>query len=83
MSLDRPWTIGVVGHGIGGDKEPHTRHPERCADHGHPGNTYNPWLDKTWCCCGEVIRDGNTIKWPKPTQCGGALSTCNHPEPAS
>lgn len=26
--------------------------PDRCADAGHPGVTYNPWEDRTWCLCG-------------------------------
>ena len=33
--------------------------PDLCAEHGHPGVTYHPQMDKTWCLCGEVVRDGN------------------------
>ena len=25
-----------------------------CAEMGHPGTTYNPWSDTTWCACGWV-----------------------------
>lgn len=52
--------IGVVGHGV---SSPATWRymPEKCADHGHPGNTYNPWQDRTWCLCGETVVDGNTV----------------------
>ena len=59
-TLPPDWTIGVVGHGV---STPHTWRytPERCADHGHPGNTYNPWHNRTWCLCGEKIVDGNTV----------------------
>lgn len=73
-----PWTIGVVGHGVNRGTATHTPRPELCADHDHPGNLYHPQQDRTWCLCGAVIRDGDAVKWPKPTQCGGALSTCNH-----
>ena len=24
-----------------------------CAQRGHPWLTYNPWLDRTWCRCGQ------------------------------
>lgn len=64
--------------------EPPTQHaprrrkrPDLCADYDHPGVTYNPWVDKTWCLCGEVIRDGDAITrgdWPhKADCCGGPL----------
>ena len=43
----------------------------RCATISHPGSTYNPWLDKTWCACGAVIRDGNHAQ--HITCCGGPL----------
>lgn len=32
--------------------------PEKCADMGHPGVTWNPLYDKTWCLCGEHTYDG-------------------------
>jgi hypothetical protein len=24
-----------------------------CVERNHPWSTYNPWLDRTWCRCGE------------------------------
>ena len=42
-----------------------------CAQLGHPGATYNPLLDKTWCACGQVIRDGDHFE--HVTCCGGPL----------
>lgn len=29
-----------------------------CAQRGHPWLTYNPWLDRTWCRCGQRQADG-------------------------
>lgn len=54
--------LGVVGHGV---STPSTWRytPERCGDHGHPGHTYNPWQDRTWCLCGAQIVDGNTVNF--------------------
>lgn len=48
--------------------------PEKCADHGHPGVTYNPWADRTWCLCGQVTRDGHHVALPKPTTPPGPLA---------
>ena len=58
--LPLDWTIGVVGHGVGA---PATWRymPEKCADHGHPGHTYNERMGRTWCLCGEKVVDGNTV----------------------
>lgn len=78
MSLSDPWTIGVVRHGMSDGPSRHTPLPDKCADHGHPSSTYNPWADKTWCLCGEIIREGNTVTHPKPTACGQPLSRCNY-----
>ena len=83
---DRPWTIGVVGHGISTPSR-HATRPDLCASHGHPGVTYHPWLaadlthstaGSTWCLCGQVVVDGDHIVWPKPDDCGGPLVTCHH-----
>ena len=43
----------------------------KCAELGHPGATFNPWLNKTWCMCGTVVRDGNHHQ--HVTCCGGPL----------
>lgn len=48
--------------------------PEKCADHGHPGCTYNPQMNRTWCLCGEVVRDGNQLDPTHPACCDGALT---------
>lgn len=44
----------------------------RCAAIGHPGSTYHPWLHRTWCACGAVIRDGYH-SGHHITCCGGPL----------
>lgn len=39
----------------------HRTRPDLCAEHGHPGVTYNPWFGpegRTWCLCGEVVTEG-------------------------
>ena len=46
--------------------------PDLCAEHGHPGVTYNPWMGKTWCLCGDVVRDGN--HHTHADCCGGPLT---------
>lgn len=48
--------------------------PEKCADYGHPGVTYNPWQDRTWCLCGQVIRDGNQFDTRHMACCDGPLT---------
>lgn len=60
---DWPWTAGVVGHGVGGDVSPTRKRPDLCAHHGHPGCTYHPQLDRTWCLCGERTYRGNQDTW--------------------
>ena len=70
MSVSRSIGTGAVGlH----DAKPIIRkRPDLCADQDHPGVTYNPWLDKTWCLCGDVVRDGNHAT--HAACCGGPLS---------
>lgn len=77
-ALPATWTAGNGAQGHAGDPGPHQHRPERCADRDHPGVTYNPWHDKTWCLCGEVVRDGNAVEWPKATGCEGPLVDCAH-----
>jgi hypothetical protein len=69
--------IGAVGL-VDNHVSPHRKTPERCADFAHPGATYNPWADKTWCLCGEVVHDGNTVTHDSCC-CGGRLVVCQHP----
>ncbi len=45
-----------------------------CSTLDHPGVTYNPWADKTWCLCGALVRDGNQVAEPHAACCGGPLS---------
>ena len=70
------WTtspgVAVVGHGVSAPLKTRKR-PDLCAEHDHPGVTYNPWLDKTWCLCGQIIRDGNQVAIPHAACCGGPL----------
>lgn len=47
---------------------------DNCADHGHPSGAYNPWQDRTWCKCGNIIRQGDTRTCPV---CGG-LADARH-----
>ena len=54
----------------------HVTHPERCADHGHPGVTYHPWHDVTACLCGVRWQTGDRVVWPKADGCGGPLADC-------
>lgn len=51
--------FGVVGLGDPGKPASYRTRPDLCEDMGHPGATYNPWHDRTWCLCGEVVVDGN------------------------
>ncbi|WP_207009804.1 hypothetical protein [Nocardioides aromaticivorans] len=73
--------IGMGAPGFGGTPSPHQTIPAKCGGEGHPGVTYNPWHDTTWCLCGEVVTKGNRVVWPKPTDCGGPLVHCRHLEP--
>ena len=70
MTVSRSIGTGAVGlH----DAKPIIRkRPDLCADHGHPGVTFHPREDKTWCLCGDVIRDGN--HHTHAACCGGPLS---------
>lgn len=44
---------------------------EVCAELGHPGACYNPWLDKTWCQCGARVQPGD--RFEHVACCGGPL----------
>ena len=63
--------FGVVGLGDPGSPSPTRKRPDLCAEHGHPGVTYNPWQDRTWCLCGDVVRDGD--HYTHAACCGGPL----------
>ncbi|HVX57389.1 MAG TPA: hypothetical protein VHA37_06680 [Candidatus Saccharimonadales bacterium] len=52
---------------------PVSENPARCADLGHPGVTYNPGEDKTWCLCGQVTYPG------KPAMVDQHLACCGGP----
>ena len=64
--------IGIGAVGLTDAKPIHHKRPDLCADRGHPGATFNPWHDKTWCLCGEVVRDGDQAT--HADCCGGPLS---------
>lgn len=56
--------------------EPDRRHrtrPDLCAGLGHPPVTFNPWLDQTWCLCGEARVLGNQAVHGVAC-CGGPLT---------
>lgn len=68
------WPIGgfgIVGLGDPGEPARTRTRPDLCADHDHPGVTYHPQADKTWCLCGEFVRDGN--HHTHAACCGGPL----------
>jgi len=64
--------FGVVGLGDPGSPSPTRKRPDLCAEHGHPGATYNTALDLTWCLCGAEITGGDTTV-PHVACCGGPL----------
>lgn len=37
--------------------------PAVCAEHNHPGSTYNAAMGKTWCRCGAVTYPGDAVDW--------------------
>lgn len=65
------WTIGVAALGKIWDGPVRITRPDLCAEYGHPGCTYHPQMDKTWCLCGAIIRDGN--HHTHAACCGGPL----------
>ena len=69
--------FGVVGLGDPGAPSLTRKAPERCADYDHPGVTYHPQLDKTWCLCGAVVRDGDRVATPHMACCGGPLEVAS------
>lgn len=45
-----------------------------CASLGHPGVTYNPWLNVTFCLCGKRFYDGRPATVDQHVACcGGPL----------
>lgn len=75
--------FGIVGLGDVGDPNPfpHRKRPDLCASFDHPGATYNPGADKTWCLCGQAVRDGDQATHDDCC-CGGRLVDCLHDEPS-
>lgn len=73
MSLPRDWTIGTGALGHGGEPSKWRTRPDLCAEHDHPGVTYHPQMNQTWCLCGDVIRDGDQVRWPKADGIYGPL----------
>ena len=47
------------------------RRARRCAELGHPGATYSPWSNRTWCLCGAESVPGDHAD--HVTCCGGPL----------
>ncbi len=58
---DRPWTIGNGAVGVRGAPSSRRTFPELCASYHHPGETYNPSADLTWCLCGARIYYGQHL----------------------
>lgn len=65
--------MGVCGVGHRGEPAPYRLRPDLCGGGGHPGVTYNPWADETWCLCGAKITAGNAVVWPLADTAGGPL----------
>ena len=53
---------------------PVERRHELCSALGHPGATYHPQLDRTWCTCGERTYPGSAVDWAH-TKHHGVLAT--------
>lgn len=70
-ALPKDWTIGTGAVGHGGDPSPTRKRPDLCGAFGHPGVTYHPWLDRTWCLCGRWFGDGDHFE--HAACCGGPL----------
>ena len=66
-------SIGTGNLGHAGTPNPYRLRPDLCPNEGHPGVTYHPQQNRTWCLCGAVIRDGDTVTWPKADGEGGPL----------
>ena len=47
--------------------------PGKCADMGHPGVTWNPLHNRTWCLCGAHTYDG------QPASVDQHLACCHGP----
>lgn len=47
------------------------KRPDLCAEYGHPGVTWNPWIGRTWCLCGTHTYPGN--QHTHAACCGGPL----------
>ena len=64
--------VGVCAVGLIATDPPRRKRSDLCPAHEHPGVTYNPSQDRTWCLCGDVTRDGNQAT--HADCCGGPLS---------
>lgn len=54
---------------------PEAKRSDRCAFLGHPGVTFNPWVDRTWCRCGVMVYPGRTVTVDEHVACcGGPLT---------
>lgn len=54
--------FGVVGLGVSGEPATTFPRPDLCSSHSHPGVTYNPWMNSTWCLCGQRVQPGRQIE---------------------
>ncbi len=70
------WTAGVVGLGVVDDEPVAIMTLEErdaaCTEMGHPGVTYSPSVDRTWCICGESTYLGDVAQHGLAC-CGGPL----------
>lgn len=60
---------------------PASETPAKCAVAGHPGVTYNPMTDETFCLCGERISSGLADSVDEHLACcGGPLDRFAKPQ---
>lgn len=68
------WAVGVVGQGIGGEPSRRRSTPELCQYFLHPPVTYNPWIDRSWCLCGQKTYPGECVVKIHLACCEGAMT---------
>lgn len=69
-------SVGTGALGFGGEPSRHRTTPELCVAFFHPPATYNPWLDRTWCLCGDKQWAGNQVR-SHVACCDGPLTVLN------
>jgi len=50
-----------------------SQHRQWCVTNNHPGVTFNPLEDRTWCACGEMHEAGDTATFAAIRACKEAV----------